>query len=42
MLNRRNQLDGDQYTFLDDAAEKLRQAHPLAATIAMRSMVDFT
>lgn len=40
--NRRNQLDGDHSTLLEAAAEKLSQAHPLAATIAMRSMVDFT
>jgi hypothetical protein len=42
LLNRRNQLDGDHYTLLDAAAEKLSQAHPLAATIALRSMIDFT
>jgi hypothetical protein len=42
VLNRRNQLHGDHYTLLEAAAEKLSQAHPLAATITMRSMVDFT
>jgi hypothetical protein len=42
LLNRRNQLHGDHYTLLEAAAEKLSQAHPLAATIALRSMVDFT
>lgn len=42
MLNRRNQLDGDQQTLLDAAAEKLHQAHPLAATISLRTMVAFT
>jgi hypothetical protein len=42
VLKRRSQLDGDHYTLLGSAAEKLSQAHPLAATIALRSMVDFT
>ena len=42
VVKRRSQLDGDQYTLLGAAAEKLSQAHPLAATIALRSMVDFT
>jgi len=42
VLKRRSQLDGDHYTLLGATAEKLSQAHPLAATIALRSMVDFT
>jgi hypothetical protein len=42
VLKRSNQLDGDHYTLLGAAAEKLSQAHPLAATIALRSMEDFT
>jgi len=42
VLNRRNQLDGDNTTLLEAAAEKLSQPHPQAATIALRSMVDFT
>jgi hypothetical protein len=42
VVKRRSQLDGDQYTLLGATAEKLSQAHPLAATIALRSMVDFT
>ena len=42
MVKCRSQLDGDQYTLLGATAEKLSQAHPLAATIALRSMVDFT
>ena len=42
VVKRRSQLDGDHYTLLGTAAEKLSQAHPLAATIALRSMVDFT
>lgn len=42
LLKRRSQLDGDHDGLLGAAAEKLSQAHPLAATIALRSMVDFT
>ena len=42
LLKRRSQLDGDHYGLLEAAAEKLSQAHPLAATMALRSMVDFT
>jgi hypothetical protein len=41
VLKRRSQLDGDHYTLLGAAAEKLSQGYPLAATIALRSMVDF-
>jgi hypothetical protein len=35
VVKRRSQLDGDHYTLLGTAAEKLSQAHPLAATIAL-------
>jgi hypothetical protein len=42
LLKRRSQLDGDHDGLLGAAAEKLSPAHPLAATIALRSMVDFT
>jgi hypothetical protein len=35
VVKRRSQLDGDHYTLLGTAAEKLNQAHPLAATIAL-------
>ncbi len=42
LLKRRSQLDGDHDGLLGAAAEKLSQAHPLAAAIALRSMVDFT
>ena len=37
VLKRRSQLDGDHYTLRGAAAEKLSQAHVLAATIALRS-----
>ena len=42
VVKRCSQLDGDNYTLLGAAAEKLSQGYPLAATIALRSMVDFT
>ena len=35
VMKLRSQLDGDHYTLLGTAAEKLNQAHPLAATIAL-------
>jgi hypothetical protein len=42
VLKRHNQLDVDHYTLLKAAAEKLSKAHLLAATIAQRSIVEFT
>jgi hypothetical protein len=42
VLNRRSELEGAQYGVMGAAAEKLSQDHPLAATLALRSMVDFT
>ncbi len=39
---RRDEIDGDRYDLLTPAAEALAERHPLAATIALRAMVDFT
>lgn len=35
-------LDGDLYELMTSAAETLSPRHPLAATIVLRSMIDFT
>ena len=35
-------LDGDYYDILSPAAEALAAKHPLAATLALRAMIDFT
>lgn len=35
-------LNGDHYYLFSAAAEQLNADHPLAATVALRSMVDFT
>lgn len=40
--NRRPELDGDYYELLTPAAEVLSEKHPLAATIVLRAMVEFT
>lgn len=42
VLNRRSELEGAQYGVMGAAAEKLSKDHPLAATLALRSMVDFS
>jgi hypothetical protein len=39
---RRAELDGDLYELMTPAAEALAEKHPLAATIVLRSMIDFT
>lgn len=36
------ELDGDHYELLTPASEHLQQKYPLAATIALRAMIDFT
>lgn len=36
------ELDGDYYEILPPAAEVLAPRHPLAATLALRAMIDFT
>jgi hypothetical protein len=39
---RQAELDGDLYELMSAAAEDLREKHPLAATIVLRAMIDFT
>jgi hypothetical protein len=41
VLERSNELDGDRYEILTRTAEALAAKHPLAATLALRAMVDF-
>ena len=42
LIDRRSEINGDHYEFLVPAAEALSERHPLAATLALRSMIDFT
>nr|WP_250813992.1 DUF6880 family protein [Neorhizobium tomejilense] len=42
VLTRQAELDGDLYELMTPAAEALAEKHPLAATIVLRSMIDFT
>ncbi|CDZ58715.1 DUF6880 family protein [Neorhizobium galegae] len=42
VLKRKAELDGDLYDLMTPAAEALAEKHPLAATIVLRSMIDFT
>lgn len=42
VLDRHAALDGDAYDILTPAAEQLAPQHPLAATIALRAMIDVT
>jgi hypothetical protein len=42
VTKRAAELDGDYYELMAPAAEVLSTKYPLAATIALRSMVDFT
>ncbi len=42
VTNRASELDGDLYELMTPAAEVLSTKHPLAATIVLRSMIDFT
>ncbi|MGO4676602.1 DUF6880 family protein [Bosea sp. 2YAB26] len=41
ILARHSELDGDHYGCLTDAAEALEAKYPLAATLALRAMIDF-
>ena len=41
LINRRSEIDGNHYEFLAPAAEALSERHPLAATLALRAMIDF-
>ncbi|MGM4911361.1 DUF6880 family protein [Rhizobium sp. 768_B6_N1_8] len=42
IVRRKAELDGDLYEVMTPAAEALADKHPLAATIVLRSMIDFT
>ncbi len=42
MTARASELDGDLYELMTPVAEVLSTKHPLAATIVLRSMIDFT
>jgi hypothetical protein len=39
---RASELDGDRYEILSPAADTLAGKHPLAATLVLRAMIDFT
>jgi len=42
VCTRAAELDGDHYELLTPASEHLQEKYPLAATIALRAMIDFT
>lgn len=42
MIRRAKELDGDHYEILSPAADALAAKHPLAATLVLRAMIDFT
>ena len=42
MLLRSDELDGDRYEILTSAADALASKYPLAATLVLRAMIDFT
>ena len=42
MVVRHDEIDGDYYEYLAPAAEALSERHPLAATLVLRAMIDFT
>ena len=42
VLQRAAELDGDHYEILAPAAEALAAKHPLAATVVLRAMIDFS
>lgn len=41
VMGRAAELDGDHYGVLSPTAEALAGKHPLAATLALRAMIDF-
>ncbi len=41
LIDRHDKINGDNYEFLVPAAETLSERHPLAATLALRAMIDF-
>jgi hypothetical protein len=42
VVTRAGELDGDHYEILSPAADALTAKHPLAATLVLRAMIDFT
>ena len=42
LIARHEEIDGDHYEYLVPAAEELSERRPLAATLALRAMIDFT
>jgi hypothetical protein len=42
VLQRADELDGNHYEILTPAAEALAARHPLAATVVLRAMIDFS
>ena len=42
LITRHEEIDGDRYEYLAPAGEVLAERHPLAATLALRAMIDFT
>ena len=42
VLQRADELDGDHYEILTRAADALAGKHPLAATLVLRAMIDFS
>src|SRR5690606_31997399 len=42
VIRRAAELDGDNYEILSPAADALAARHPLAATLVLRSMIDFS
>lgn len=42
VIERAGELDGDHYEILSPAADALAGKHPLAATLVLRAMIDFT
>jgi hypothetical protein len=42
VVRRAGELDGDHYEILSPAADALAGRHPLAATLVLRAMIDFT
>jgi hypothetical protein len=42
VLQRSGELDGDHYEILTPAVEALAGRHPLAATVVLRAMINFS
>ncbi|WP_426034721.1 DUF6880 family protein [Cypionkella sp. TWP1-2-1b2] len=42
LIDRHSEIDGNHYEILTPAAEALSERYPLAATLALRAMIDFT